>query len=140
MVDTPTPSAAPKPRALLNPNVILICITLVLAAIGIPVARALDRPMKEFRAAADVTCPSVGTAPISIAPANAKSICVTNTGTTCVRLGNIDGGIGEATTALGTQVGSGCAAGKIFCADVEKFGCMAESSTAVVGVSYGALQ
>ncbi len=127
-----------SPVRLSGNALLLAAFALVVFFAGPPTARALSTPMLELRAAASVTCPSTGTTPIEIAPANARSICVSNTSTTCVRLGNKDGGTGEPTTSLGMQVGSGCAAGMVYCADVQNMGCMAESATVLVGVVYGA--
>lgn len=105
--------------------------------LGIDKARALANTLPDLRAQADVSCPST-TTPGTIAPANAKSICVQNTSATCIRLGNIDGATGEPTTATGISIGDGCPAGKVFCADVTQMGCIAESGTGSVSVSFGA--
>lgn len=105
---------------------------LVLLFVGIapPVARALSNPLSELQNTS-VSCGATATA---IAPSGASSICVENTSATCVQIGG--SGI---TTTTGLAVGSGCAGGQVFCADVKRMFCAASAGTVAVDVVFGSM-
>lgn len=105
---------------------------LVLLFVGIapPVARALSNPLSELQNTS-VSCGATATA---IAPSGASSICVENTSATCVQIGG--SGI---TTTTGLAVGSGCAGGQVFCADVKRMFCAASAGTVSVDVVFGSM-
>lgn len=117
-------------------NAILLTVAvLVLALGGIVGARAYDEPMNELRAATTV---SVTTAVTDVAPANARSICVSSASTTCVRVGSKTGGGGAPTATKGGRLGSGCDLGRAACFDVKSLGLFAESGAVSIDVTYGA--
>ena len=105
---------------------------LVLMFVGLapPVARALSNPLSELQNTS-VSCGATATA---IAPSGASSICVENTSATCVQIGG--SGI---TTTTGLAVGSGCAGGQVFCADVKRMFCAASAGTVSVDVVFGSM-
>lgn len=115
----------------MNARPYLIGAVVALLSLG---ALGLNSPLAEFRDKT-VDCDATGD-PEAITPAtnapNFGSLCVQNTSATCVHLGG-----SGVTTTTGIDVGDGCAAGKVFCADVRKMWCESASGTVTVDVVYG---
>lgn len=109
---------------------LILGLVLMLVGIAPPVARALSNPLSELQNAS-VSCGATATA---IAPSGASSICVENTSATCVQIGG--SGI---TTTTGLAIGSGCAGGQVFCADVKRMFCAASAGTVSVDVIFGSM-
>jgi len=109
---------------------LILGLVLMLVGLAPPVARALSNPLSELQNTS-VSCGATATA---IAPSGASSICVENTSATCVQLGG--SGI---TTTTGLAVGSGCAGGQVFCADVKRLFCAASAGTVSVDVVFGSM-
>lgn len=84
-----------------------------------------------------IVCPASGGTPLRIPSGTitAHSIVVQNTSTTCVQLG------GSAVTATtGAALGSGCALGQTFAADLKEGYCISSGvGTVTVQVIYGSL-
>jgi hypothetical protein len=103
---------------------------LFLVGLAPPVARALSNPVAELQNTS-VTC---GTTATLIAPSGTSSMCIENTSATCVNLGG-----SGVTTTTGLAVGSGCAGGQVFCADVKRMHCAAATGTVAVDVIFGGM-
>lgn len=103
---------------------------LFLVGLAPPVARALSNPIAELQNSS-VTC--TGTATL-IAPSGASSMCIENTSATCVNLGG-----SGVTTTTGLAIGSGCAGGQVFCADVKRMYCAAAAGSIAVDVVFGSM-
>lgn len=109
---------------------LILGLVLMLVGIAPPVARALSNPIAELQNSS-VTCAATATL---IAPAGASSMCIENTSATCVNLGG-----SGVTTTTGLAVGSGCAGGQVFCADVKRMYCVAATGTVAVDVISGSM-
>lgn len=109
---------------------LILGLVLMLVGIAPPVARALSNPIAELQNSS-VTCGATATL---IAPAGTSSMCIENTSATCVNLGG-----SGVTTTTGLAVGSGCAGGQVFCADVKRMYCAAAAGTVAVDVISGSM-
>lgn len=112
----------------------LLALALVVAgvvAIAVPTAHALSTPMTE-PVNIVVTC---GTTATLINPGSAftsRSMCIQNESATIVRLG------GNAVTgSVGLSIGSGAAAGQVWCGDMRRMYCAVASGTVDVQVLAG---
>ncbi len=112
----------------------LLALALVVAgvvAIAVPTAHALSTPMTE-PVNVVVTC---GTSATLINPGSAfssRSMCIQNESATVVRLG------GSAVTgSVGLSIGSGAAAGTVWCGDMRRMYCAVASGTVDVQVLAG---
>jgi hypothetical protein len=116
----------------MNRNVVIVVIAAaVLAALSAPRVVALANPIRDLRNVA-VECGSTGDPEIISPAGSASSMCIQNSSATCVRIGG-----SAVTTATGLSIGDACPGGKVFCADMTRAWCEAESSTITVQVIYG---
>jgi len=113
-------------------NALILAIAAVmLAAVAAPRVVALANPIRDLRNVA-VSCGSTGDPEIIQPTGSASSMCIQNSSATCVRIGG-----SAVTTATGLSIGDACPGGKVFCADMTRAWCEAESSTIEVQVIYG---
>jgi len=111
--------------------VIFIAAAAVLAVLSAPRVVALANPIRDLRNV-EVSCGSTSDPEIIQPTGSASSMCIQNSSATCVRIGG-----SAVTTATGLSIGDGCPGGKVFCADMTRAWCEAESSTIAVQVIYG---
>ena len=110
---------------------ITVCIVILIGALSAPKVLSLAMPIRDLKNVA-VSCGSTGDPEIISPSTSVSSMCIQNSSATCVRIGG-----NAVTTATGLSIGDGCPGGKVFCADMARAWCEAESSTVDVQVIYG---
>jgi|GEM_PF-6624472 len=110
---------------------VTVCVVIVIGALSAPKVLSLANPIRDLKNVA-VSCGSTGDPEIIAPTGTPASMCIQNSSATCVRIGG-----NGVTTATGLSIGDGCPAGKVFCADMTRAWCEAESSTVDVQVIYG---
>jgi hypothetical protein len=112
-------------------TLILVIAGAVLVGLSAPRVVALAMPIRDLKNAA-VSCGSTGDPEVIQPSTSVSSMCIQNSSATCVRIGG-----SGVTTATGLSIGDGCPGGKVFCADMTRAWCEAESSSVDVQVIYG---
>lgn len=108
-----------------------VCLVVLIGALSAPKVLSLAMPIRDLKNVA-VSCGSTD-APEVISPSpSPSSMCIQNSSATCVRIGG-----SGVTTTTGLSIGDGCPGGKVFCGDMARAWCEAESSTVDVQVIYG---
>ena len=110
---------------------ITVCLVIVIGALSAPKVLSLANPIRDLRNVA-VSCGSTADPEVIQPTGSASSMCIQNSSATCVRIGG-----SAVTTATGLSIGSGCPGGQVFCADMTRAWCEAESSSVDVQVIYG---
>lgn len=91
--------------------------------------RALANPVRVLRNAA-VVCGATAT-PVAAAT-GASAVCVQNTSATVATIGG-----STVTPTTGLAIGSGAAAGQVFCGDIAQMWCSSAAGAVTVQVIYG---
>jgi hypothetical protein len=127
-VPVPRPMEAPPLAPRFPLGLVVVAVALVGLFGGVPVALAEYEALLEVRAIDDqsVTSNTV----VDVAPANGKSVCVSNRSATCIRMGAPSTNEAFAPTSTrGARIGSGCECGMVHCFDAKRFGLISESGT-----------